>query len=134
MGFHTALDKVASLGIKAEASRNEYKGWAHDSLTIWPQRLGCVCSMILTGSQHTAPGHWEELKNRLSVNTFLSEGSVVMLDMLLVPSKATVNAVRCSVFGEASLDQRRVLSIFSQIRSLMITADYVLQACHSTSE
>jgi hypothetical protein len=44
--FHTALNKGASLWIEAEASRNEHKGWAHDGLAIWPNRLRCICSMV----------------------------------------------------------------------------------------
>jgi hypothetical protein len=46
LGFHTALDEIARLGIEAEASGSEHKGWAHDALTIWPKRLRCICSMI----------------------------------------------------------------------------------------
>jgi len=42
LGFHTAFDEIAGLGIEAEASGNEHKGWAHDSLTIWPKRLRCI--------------------------------------------------------------------------------------------
>jgi hypothetical protein len=45
--FHTALDEVAGLGIEAEASGDEHKGWAHDGLTIWPHHPGCICSTIL---------------------------------------------------------------------------------------
>jgi hypothetical protein len=44
--FHAALNKCASLRIEAEASRHEHKGWAHDGLTIWPNRRGCIYSMI----------------------------------------------------------------------------------------
>jgi len=40
--FHTALDDCAGLGIEAEAPGDEHKGWAHDGLTIWPNRLGCI--------------------------------------------------------------------------------------------
>src|ERR1700755_961705 len=39
LGFHTALDEIASLGIEAEASGNEHEGWAHDALPIWPKAL-----------------------------------------------------------------------------------------------
>jgi hypothetical protein len=46
LGFHTALDEIASLGIEAEASGSEHEGWAHDALTIWPERLRRICSMI----------------------------------------------------------------------------------------
>lgn len=46
MGFHTALDEIASLGIEAEASGNEHEGWAHDALTIWPKWLRCICSSV----------------------------------------------------------------------------------------
>lgn len=45
--FHTSPDECAGLGIEAEASGDEHKGWAHDGLTIWPNRLGCSCSTIL---------------------------------------------------------------------------------------
>ena len=45
--FHTALDECAGLGIEAEASGDEHKGRAHDGLTIWPYRLGRICSTIL---------------------------------------------------------------------------------------
>jgi hypothetical protein len=45
--FHTALDECAGFGIEAEASRDEHKGRAHDGLTIWPNRLGCICRAIL---------------------------------------------------------------------------------------
>lgn len=45
--FHTSPDECAGLEIEAEASGDEHKGWAHDGLTIWPNRLGCSCSTIL---------------------------------------------------------------------------------------
>jgi hypothetical protein len=42
LGFRTALNEIASLGIETQASRNEHKGRAYDSLTIWPKRLRCI--------------------------------------------------------------------------------------------
>ena len=48
LGFHTALNEIASLGVDAKASGNEHKGWAHDALTIWPKWLRCICSHDLT--------------------------------------------------------------------------------------
>jgi hypothetical protein len=82
--FHTTLDECAGLGIEAEASGDEHKGWAHDGLTIGPNRLGCICSMILIS---VAPEPLNLERNLLSVETFLSEGCVAMLDMLRVPNK-----------------------------------------------
>jgi hypothetical protein len=45
--LHTALDDCAGLGIEAEASGDKHKRWAHDGLTIWSNRLGCICGAIL---------------------------------------------------------------------------------------
>ena len=45
--FHTTLDECSGLGVEAEASGDEHKGWAHDGLTIWPNRPGCICGTIL---------------------------------------------------------------------------------------
>jgi len=109
--FHTALDECAGLGIEAEASGDEHKGWAHDGLTIWSNRLGCICSTILS-HQHKSSN---TKRNLLSVETFLSEGCVVMLDMLRVPSKRylwLVNASSVEQVWHTRPTPSRIISIF----------------------
>ena len=91
--FHTALDECTGLWIEAEAPGDEHKGWANDGLTIWPNRLGCICSARIIAVAHKSS---KTKRNVLSVETFLSEGCVVILDMLRVPSKRDLWLVNAS--------------------------------------
>ena len=50
--FDSTIDKCTSLGIEAEASRDEDKRWADDGLAIWPNGLGCICDTILLRHQN----------------------------------------------------------------------------------
>jgi len=43
--FDSAFDKCTSVGIEAEAPRDEHKRWAHNGLAIWPNGLRCICDM-----------------------------------------------------------------------------------------
>jgi hypothetical protein len=46
LGFNSAIDNSAGLGIEAEASGNEDKRRTHNSLAIWTNGLGCIYGTI----------------------------------------------------------------------------------------
>lgn len=86
--FDSTIDKCTSLGIEAEASRDEDKRWADDGLAIWPNGLGCICDTILSRHQNRdSTRHGRASAYLLSVETFMSEGCVVILDMSRIESK-----------------------------------------------
>ena len=95
--FDSTIDKCTSLGIEAEASRDEDKRWADDGLAIWPNGLGCICDTILLRHQNRD-------STRLTLRGDFYEGRVCSdAGHVAYREWRTISVMFERVFDEASL-------------------------------